>query len=216
MTPILKYYRNIVVQLTSARKFAAPPYDWKVHSLGLLSLSGFLGAILAIFFGGPLIDRIANSLTARNRGIREPEYRLPAIVVPAFLGPLGVLIFGLTLAAKTHWIGPAVGYAMQGFGLTAVSNVVVTYSVDSYLPLAGEALVVVFVVRGVVGTVLALWAANWLAAEGLQNAFGEMVAISYFVILFALVFWFWGKNIRACTMRYGPMKRILRENRVMT
>ncbi len=49
---------------------------------------------------------------------------------------MGVLIFGLTVAHKAAWIGPAFGYSMQGFGLTAVSNVVVTYAVDSYLPVS--------------------------------------------------------------------------------
>jgi hypothetical protein len=49
---------------------------------------------------------------------------------------MGVLIFGLTVGHKVAWIGPAFGYGMQGFGLTAVSNVVVTYAVDSYLPVS--------------------------------------------------------------------------------
>lgn len=71
-------------------------------------------------------------MTKANNGRREPEYRLPAIIIPAIIGPLGVLIFGLCVAHKTAWIGPAFGYSMQGFGLTAVSNVVVTYAVDGY------------------------------------------------------------------------------------
>jgi hypothetical protein len=49
---------------------------------------------------------------------------------------MGILLFGLTVAEKRPWIQPAIGYAMQGFGLTAVSNVVVTYAVDSYLPVS--------------------------------------------------------------------------------
>jgi len=200
---------NIVVQLTSSRTFTAAPYHWKTHSLGLLSLGGFLGAILAIFFGGKLIDIIANRMTARNHGRREPEYRLPAILIPAIVGPMGILIFGLTLAHKEPYIAPAVGYTMQGFGLTAVSNVVVTYAVDSYLPLAGEALVFVFVLRGIIGCFLALWAYDWILATGMQNAFGQMVAIQYFVILFGIAFMVWGKKIRAMTRNYGPMTAIV-------
>jgi hypothetical protein len=44
---------------------------------------------------------------------------------------MGILIYGLTVAAKTHWVGPAFGYGMQGFGLTACSNIIATYAVDS-------------------------------------------------------------------------------------
>lgn len=198
--------RNIVVQVTSTQTFLAPPYSWRLQSVGLLSISGFLGAVLASFFGGKLIDLISNSITVARQGRREPETRLWGIVIPAIIGPMGILIFGLTLAARTTWVGPACGYAMQGFGLTAVSNVVVTYAVDSYLPLAGEALVVVFVIRGITGTVLALYSVDWIQGAGEREAFGEMVGIQYFVVLSGLVgFLLWGKAMRKVTARYGPM-----------
>jgi hypothetical protein len=46
------------------------------------------------------------------------------------------LLFGLCVAQKTHWIGPAVGYAMQAFGVVAISNVAVTYSLEMYKPVS--------------------------------------------------------------------------------
>jgi MFS family permease len=138
-----------------------------------LSISGFIGATLAIFFGGKLMDLISTRMTGRAAGRREPEYRLPAIIIPAVIGPMGILLFGLTVADKRPWIQPAVGHAMQGFGRTAVSNVVVTYAVDSYLPLAGEALVTVFVVRGAIGCCLALFAFNWITATGRGCLWGD-------------------------------------------
>lgn len=81
-------------------------------------------------------------MTKANNGRREPEFRLPAIIIPAVIGPMGVLIFGLCVAHKTAWIGPAFGYMMQGFGLTAVSNVVVTYAVDGYKEVSNSIVVI--------------------------------------------------------------------------
>ena len=124
--------RNIVVQLESSVLFLHPPYRWQVHSLGLLGISGLIGTFFAIFVGGKLIDLIANYMTKRNSGRREPEYRLPATIIPAVIGPMGILLFGLCAADKKPWIGAAFGYGMQGFGLTAVSNIMATYAVDSY------------------------------------------------------------------------------------
>jgi hypothetical protein len=103
---------NIVVQLISSRTFTVAPYNWPIGDLRLLSISGFIGAALAIFFGGKLINLISSYMTKRAGGRREPKYRL------------------------SPWIQPAVGYAMQGFELAAVSNVIVTYAVDSYLPVS--------------------------------------------------------------------------------
>jgi MFS family permease len=112
--------------------FVAPPYRWQAHSLGLLALAGLIGTLLALFVGGKMIDMIANHMTKKNGGRREPEYRLPALLIPSFFGPMGLLIFGLCLAHQTNWIAPAVGYAMQAFGLAVASNILVTYTVDSY------------------------------------------------------------------------------------
>ena len=126
--------RNIVVQLMSSRTFTKPPYNWGLGDLGLLSLAAFIGSIIAFYFGGRLIDIISTRGANRHGGVRRPEYRLPAIVIPGVIGPAGILIFGLCVAHKTHWIGPAIGNAMQAFGVAAISNVAVTYSLDSYKP----------------------------------------------------------------------------------
>lgn len=120
------------MQLTSARIFLQSPYNWKLHDLGLLSLSGFVGSLLAFYVGGRLIDIIAIRSTVRHGGSQKPEYRLPAIIIPGIIGPAGILIFGLCITYKTQWVGPAVGYAMQAFGVAAISNVTVTYCLDSY------------------------------------------------------------------------------------
>jgi hypothetical protein len=58
------------------------------------------------------------------------------MVFPAIIGPMGVLTFGLVIANKKSYWGAAVGFAMLGFGLTAASNVVVTYVVDAYRPVS--------------------------------------------------------------------------------
>ncbi|KAL4901062.1 hypothetical protein BDW74DRAFT_88055 [Aspergillus multicolor] len=203
---------NIVVQLTASRTFTAPPYNWSAGSLGLLSLSGFIGSVLAFYLGGRLIDIISTRYTKRRGGQRLPEYRLPAIVIPGVIGPGGLLIFGLCISHQTHWIGPAVGYAMQAFGVAAISNVAVTYCLDCYKPLTGEALVIIFVIRNTIGMLLSLYAADWISEQGPAAVFGEMTAIQAASILLAIPLFFWGGPLRAWTSQYGPMKRFLSGN----
>lgn len=133
--PANKKKRNIAVQLTASRTFTAPPYNWPQGSIGLLSISGFIGCVLAFYVGGRLIDILSTHLmTRRGDDQRVPEYRLPAIVIPGTIGPAGVLIFGLCVANHTNWVGAAFGYAMQAFGVAAISNVAVTYCLDCYRP----------------------------------------------------------------------------------
>ncbi|KAK1141146.1 hypothetical protein N8T08_009313 [Aspergillus melleus] len=198
---------NIVVQLTASRTFTAAPYNWPAGSLGLLSLSGFIGSVLAFYLGGRLIDVISTRYTKRHHGQRLPEYRLPAIVIPATIGPAGLLIFGLCIANQVHWMGSAVGYAMQAFGVAAISNVAVTYSLDCYKPVTGEALVIIFVIRNTIGMLLSLYAADWITRQGPAAVFGEMTAIQVASMLLAIPLFFWGVRLRRATSTYGPMKR---------
>lgn len=58
------------------------------------------------------------------------------MLIPALIGPIGVLTFGLVIAYGKSWLGAAVGFAMLGFGLTAASNVIVTYCIDAYRPVS--------------------------------------------------------------------------------
>ncbi|KJK68751.1 Major Facilitator Superfamily protein [Aspergillus parasiticus SU-1] len=160
---------NIVVQMTASRVFLAPPYSWEVGQVGLLALAGFIGAVIAFFAGGKLVDLLSARMTKANGGVREPEFRLPALIIPAVIGPMGVLVFGTCSARRLLWVGAAFWYAMKGFGLTARSNIVVTYAVDSYQHVAGEALVIVFVVRNIIATVLALYTVDWQEATGVEN-----------------------------------------------
>jgi hypothetical protein len=125
-------------------------------------------------------------MTTRHGGVRKPEYRLTALIIPAVIGPVGILIFGLTAAAKTPWIGPAIGYCLQGFGLTACGNIMATYAIDccpgvsslvlekkenhaNELQLAGEALVFFFAVRAIIACILALFGFDWIAVAGIRN-----------------------------------------------
>ncbi|KAL4870062.1 hypothetical protein BDV12DRAFT_207986 [Aspergillus spectabilis] len=198
---------NIVVQLTASTTFTAAPYDWPAGSLGLLSLSGFIGSVLAFYVGGQLIDIISTQYTKRRGGRRLPEYRLPALVIPGIIGPGGILIFGLCIANQVHWIGAAFGYAMQAFGVAAISNVAVTYSLECYKPLTGEALVIIFVIRNTIGMLLSLYASHWISRQGPAAVFGEMAAIQVACTLVAIPLFFWGGPLRSLTSRYGPLKR---------
>lgn len=124
---------------------------------------------------------------------------------------MGVLTFGLTIANQKSWIGAALGFGMLGFGLTAASNVIVTYAVDAYRPISGEVLVIVFVVRNVMACILSLYIADWIRVEGIKNAFGEMVAIQYAILLLSLVLYVFGKRIRRLTGSFGPLKKVMQE-----
>jgi hypothetical protein len=62
--------------------------------------------------GGPVGEGVANYFTVRNRGIREPEFRLPAIAISIITAPLGLILYGAGLQYKLPFMVPIVGLGL--------------------------------------------------------------------------------------------------------
>jgi hypothetical protein len=73
--------------------FQSPPYNFSPGVQSLINLPAFIGAGLGAFVGGAMTDALSGAVTRRNGGIFEPESRLLALVLPAFLVPAGVLMY---------------------------------------------------------------------------------------------------------------------------
>lgn len=58
-------------------------------------------------------DRVADWFIKRNGGLREPEMRLPSIVVSLITTPLGLVLFGVGIQYKLHWMCPTVGLGLR-------------------------------------------------------------------------------------------------------
>lgn len=69
----------LTINLTQSQNFAAPPYNFSSQTIGFTNFAILAGAMIGLFTAGPLSDWVSARATARNRGIREPEMRLPAM-----------------------------------------------------------------------------------------------------------------------------------------
>ena len=87
----------VVFSVVNGSIFVAPPYNFTVSQVGLISLSPFILTLLGEAISGPLNDAICVYLTKKNRGIYEPEFRLVLIVVTAILGTVGKRILPISL-----------------------------------------------------------------------------------------------------------------------
>lgn len=88
-------------------------YDFLPWQSGLCFISGIIGSLLGLFAGGHLSDWIANKLTQRNGGIREPEMRLPAVSIGLIASPLALVLYGVGIEKQLHWIVPTIGLGLR-------------------------------------------------------------------------------------------------------
>ena len=96
-------------------------------------------------------DWLALRLARHNKGILEAEHRL-WLFMAALIGlPLGFLLWGIGASHNTHWFGLVFAMGVVSFISTAGSQIFITYLIDSYRDLGGEALVSVILVRNTMG-----------------------------------------------------------------
>ena len=80
----------------------------------------------------------------------EPEFRLWMFSSLAIIAPLGLFLFGLGYANGLNYWSLLIGMFMVGFIGPATGSLTVSYVVDCYRELAGEALISVILIRNTV------------------------------------------------------------------
>lgn len=122
---------NVILGATVAQLFE-PQYGFGSQAQGLVFLSPFIGSLIGTYLCGSLSDSVANFFTRRNDGVREPEMRLPIMIVATLLTVLGALMSSLTYEQKTHWAGPIVGFGVLSAGAQMGVSLSMSYALDCH------------------------------------------------------------------------------------
>ncbi|CAN8106314.1 unnamed protein product [Discula destructiva] len=134
----------LVVNLSQAQVFAAPPYNFTSETIGLFNLAVLVGGFIGLVTCGPLSDWVAARLTARNNGVREPEMRLLAMIPYIVIMIIGSVI--TAVGYDRHWpwqVIVIVGYTFLGIQVAALPSIASTYAIDSYKPVTGSVFVTI-------------------------------------------------------------------------
>lgn len=87
-----------VLATTQPILFAQPPYNFSSIGVGNINIAPFIGAITGSAYGGLLNDLYVVFMARRREGIYHPETRLHMLVVPMLLTPLGLFVYGISIA----------------------------------------------------------------------------------------------------------------------
>lgn len=83
--------------------FSAPPYNFSVRSVGATNLSSFVASVIGTMIAGPLIDGIVKRMSKRNKGVFEPEFRLPIMVTYLLFTATGFFGWGQAAFVQDPW-----------------------------------------------------------------------------------------------------------------
>jgi hypothetical protein len=119
-----------------------PPYNFTPSQVGLTYVANLIGNVVGCYSCGYLNDSLSKYSARRNKGVFEPEMRLPLIIIPALAGVGGLLMYGIGVAKGVHWIVPVIGDGLLGLALTGFPSFAQPYVMDSYYPVATDAMIV--------------------------------------------------------------------------
>lgn len=164
--------------------------------VGLTYVSPLVGTAIAAFYTGYIGDRVVLYLARKNKGILEPEHRLWLFLPQLVLLPFGLILWGVGAAQRVHFMGPV--FAM---GVIACTNAMglqlsVSYCIDSYRDLSGEAIVTVILVRNTMSFAVNYGITPWVDGMGLQNAFLVAASVGMAQCASFLAFVKYGKGLR--------------------
>ncbi|QGA18846.1 hypothetical protein EYB26_006531 [Talaromyces marneffei] len=120
--------------------YSEPPYNFSSIQVGLCYISSCLGYAIGTFFGGSLSDHKLRQYQVTHNGITNPLVRLTIVWYGAPFMPVGLILYGWLIEAKTHWAAPLVGVFLFSLGLMLITSTVTPYLVD-VVPGAGASIV---------------------------------------------------------------------------
>ncbi|KAJ5609673.1 hypothetical protein N7528_010240 [Penicillium herquei] len=174
-----------------------PPYNFGSAQVGLMGIPPFLGTSLGALICGPLSDYIALRLARRNNGIFEPEMRLWLTLIFTPFVPAGLFMFGIGLNNGSHWLLPAFGLGVTGFGVVPASSAALTYLTDAYTDIIADSVVGVTFIRNLISTIFVFALQPWCDRVGLSWFYVTFGLISTAVLLGNFIFIYFGKKFRA-------------------
>lgn len=201
----------VVFSVVNAGIFTEPPYNFSVSQTGLISLSPFIFTLLGEVISGPLNDRITVWLARKNRGIYEPEFRLPLVALPLVIGAVGFYGFGITVHYQTHWSGPVLCFGLANMALACLNASVFPYILDAHNELSEEAFVAINA-RNFLTFGLTYFVNAWLAKSGALNVFLVLGSIYIAVILTTIPLWVFGKRARYYIANNSFLQKFMHED----
>ncbi|KAI2465777.1 putative MFS transporter [Annulohypoxylon bovei var. microspora] len=188
-------YFNIL-NATSSIILGAPPYNFGPSLVGLSYVSCMIGVVAAAAFTGVFSDRFIIRLARRNNGVSEPEHRLWLFTVSTLVTPSSLILWGVGAAHEVHWFGLVFAMGLTAFANTMGITLSVSYLVDTYRDISGDALTTCILIRNTMSFAIGYGITPWLDNLGLQNCFVSVAFVGLAICCVFLVMIKWGKKFR--------------------
>ena len=158
-----------------------------------------------------LIDRTCRWLARLNRGVYEPEFRLPPMVFSLVTGVIALSVFGwytgnVAETREISWVATSFIYGLLIFAVVAAESVAFSYLLDAYRDISIEVVVFSVMARNFFSYGASTFLPRWLEHSGIADTFYALAGIqAALVAVGTTVMYFYGKKLRSLYDRHSPM-----------
>ncbi|KAJ6024617.1 hypothetical protein N7540_005414 [Penicillium herquei] len=185
------------------------PWFYTDAAVGIMNVPTLIGACLGCIYGGWFSDFFVTWTAKRNGGIFEAEQRLWLLFPVAFIGPAGLMLFGIGSDKGWNWPLPYLGLGFIGFGWGCAGDLSMAYLQDAYPEMVLEGMVGVSVINNTIGCIFTFSAQYWIDAQSLSQVFIAIGILSWAFLMTTAPMIYWGKKCRRMTQkRYENFLRI--------
>lgn len=172
-------------------------YHESARSSGFHYVSIVVGYIIASQLGGPAMDRVWAHLKAKHNEATAPEYRVPLMPPSMVLIPAGILWYGWSIEAHTHWAVVDVGVGVFGCGIILGTMMMQAYVMDAFPEHVASATAASQFLRYIFAFALPIFAPSMYTSLG--YGWGNSLLACIFLIFGVpapFVLWKWGAKLR--------------------
>ena len=122
-------------------------------------------------YAGIFGDWAVLRLARRNGGIWQSEQRLWLFLLPLFVLPFSLLLWGVGAYHQVEVFGLVFSEFLTGLTVTVAAQLSVSYCIDSYKDLGADAIVSVVLIRNSMSFAIGYGVTPWVTNLGLQTAY---------------------------------------------
>lgn len=189
--------------------FIGPPLFWGTAKSGFGYAGAFIGALVGFAICGLLADFSVRIMTAKNKGVYEPEFRILLIIPMLIASAIGLFGFALTVedVASQHQsvIIPLMFFGFEVCGMVIGAVASSLYIVDAYRDLAIEGFTLTILFKNFFSFVVTYYALDWLIAGGIRRVLVIISILQVIICLTSIPMYMFGKRIRAFFHRHDPI-----------
>ncbi|KAJ6141470.1 Major facilitator superfamily domain general substrate transporter [Penicillium chermesinum] len=169
---------SVFIGVSLATVFLGPPTWFPEEETGYLYAGAFAGAMVGFVLSAVLTDSMNKIMIRLNRGIYEPEFRIPIVILQLIFSSIGLYGFGWTAndVAKYSWLLPDVFFAFVIAGVVVGAVAAPLYIIDAHGSLligpgeiAVEAFTCMLVFKNMFSFVLTFYAYTWFTHGGVKR-----------------------------------------------